>query len=119
MTRRILIGAAIFAALLAVECGGSGPTSTSGGPGPDEVWMQNLSFVPATRTVGVLTTITWTNKDSMDHTVTSGTPGNPEGKFASAVLAPNQTFMHTFNDAGVYPFYCSIHTFMTGTIKVE
>jgi len=81
--------------------------------------MENMSFVPAARTVGVLTTITWTNKDSVDHTVTSGTPGNPDGKFASTVLAPNQTFTHTFNDVGVYPFYCSIHTFMTGTVTVE
>jgi plastocyanin len=81
--------------------------------------MQNTAFVPSTMTVSVGTTITWTNKDSFAHTVTSGTPGNPNGEFASGNIGQNGTFAHTFGAVGVFHFYCSIHQSMTGTITVQ
>jgi plastocyanin len=111
----------VLVGLLLAGCGGkSGGTGPDGNtPGQNEIWMQNMTFVPNAKTISPGTTITWVNKDSFNHTVVSGTPGNPDGKFASSALGPNGTFPHTFNDVGTYPFYCSIHTSMTGTITVQ
>ena len=49
-------------------------------------------------------TITWTNRDSTPHTVTSGVNGQPDGSFDSSpnfnpLMAPGQTFSHTFTEA--------------------
>lgn len=105
---------------LAAGCGSSGTTGPDGNtPGQNEIWLQNTAFVPSAKTISMGTTITWTNKDSFNHTVTSGTPGNPDGKFASGSLAQNGTFPHTFNQAGTFPFYCTIHPSMQGTITVQ
>ena len=69
-------------------------------------------------------TVTWTNKDSTPHTVTSGTGGTPDGKFDSSpgfnpLLAPQQTFSHTFAEAGEFPYYCAIHPNIVGTVNVR
>ena len=90
-----------------------------GNPGANEVWIQNNAFSPPTRTVSVNTTVTWTNKDGAAHTVTSGTPGVPNGDFNSGNMAPGATFSHQFTAAGSYPYYCGIHQSMTGTITVQ
>jgi plastocyanin len=39
-------------------------TNSGGSPGANEVWMQGIAFVPASKTISVGTTITWTNKDN-------------------------------------------------------
>lgn len=89
-------------------------------PPANEVWMQNTSFNPKTKTISAGTEITWVNKDSFNHTVTSGTPGNPDGLFDSGVIGPGGTYKRTFSTAGTYNYYCSIHQdIMTGTITVQ
>lgn len=80
----------------------------------------NTSFNPPTLTISPGATITWTNRDNFDHTVTSGTPGNPSGMFDSGILHSGQTFQFTFNDKGTIPYYCRIHgKAMTGNITVK
>lgn len=61
------------------------------------------------------TKVTWVNNDSMAHTATSGT-----GAWDSGSIAPGQQYSFTFNDAGVYPYFCAIHgqASMSGTIEV-
>jgi plastocyanin len=68
-------------------------------------------------------TVTWTNNDSTVHTVTSGSAGQPDNKFNSSpnlnpLLAPEQTFKHTFEEAGEYPYFCALHPNMVGTVSV-
>ena len=58
-------------------------------------------------------TITWTNRDDVPHNVVS-----VEKKFASPVLDTDEQFSHTFDAAGTYEYYCSIHTKMTGQVVV-
>ena len=84
----------------------------SGNPGANEVWIQSMAFNPGNRTVSVNTTVTWTNKDAVAHTVT-GTG------WGSGNLAQNATFTHTFDTAGSYPYHCTIHPSMTATITVQ
>jgi plastocyanin len=79
-----------------------------------QVVVDNFSFAPATATVPVGTTVTWTNHDDIPHNVVS-----PEQKFKSRVLDTNEVFSHTFDVAGTYKYYCSIHPRMTGQVVVR
>jgi plastocyanin len=81
------------------------------------------AFSPNPINAKVGDTVTWTNDDSQIHTVTSGSNGTPDNKFDSSnggktYLAPKQTFSHTFDAAGDYPYYCILHPAMVGTVKV-
>lgn len=78
------------------------------------VTIQNFAFSPQTITVAPGSTVVWTNKDSVAHTVTSNTGAWP----ASGNLGTNQTFSHTFTKAGAYSYHCSIHPFMTAKVIV-
>jgi plastocyanin len=68
--------------------------------------------------------VTWTNKDSVQHTVTSGKAGSPDSgkEFDSGLtklINPGATFEHTFTKAGTFPYYCQLHPTMTGTVIVS
>jgi plastocyanin len=78
------------------------------------VVVDNFSFAPATATVPVGTTVTWTNHDDIPHNVVSS-----EQKFKSRVLDTDEMFSHTFDVAGTYKYYCSIHPRMTGQVVVR
>lgn len=61
----------------------------------------------------------WTNQDVAAHTVTSGTPdGGPDGIFDSGILLSEATFEYVFEETGSYDYYCIVHPWMTGIIKV-
>jgi plastocyanin len=94
--------------------GSTGNTGGTSGPGANEVFIQGMSFNPGTLTITAGTTVTWTNKDGVDHTVTSNT-----GLFDSGSISTNGTFSHTFTTAGTYPYHCKIHTYMTGSVTVN
>lgn len=71
-------------------------------------------FSPETVTIPVGTTVTWVNRTSAIHTVTSRT-----GAFDSKDVPPGQEFKYTFTQAGTYDYYCRYHSEMTGRIIVE
>ena len=77
------------------------------------VSIQNMSFSPTEITIAKGTTVTWTNNDSVAHTVT----GNATGP-ASSTIQPGGTYQFTFDSAGTFPYHCSIHPSMTGTVQV-
>ena len=79
-----------------------------------EVKIDNFSFGPGTLTVTAGTTVTWTNRDDIPHTVV-GT----EGAFKSKAVDTDEKFSHTFAKPGTYSYFCSIHPKMTGTIVVQ
>ncbi|MFW5714162.1 MAG: cupredoxin domain-containing protein [Brevefilum sp.] len=83
-----------------------------------EVVMQGNTFQPQEITISTGTTITWTNEDAVDHTVTSGTRGSPTEMFDASVGA-GETFSFTFDEPGTYEYFCSIHPGMDGTVIVE
>lgn len=83
-------------------------------PGPNEVWIQGSAFSPETITVTTGTTITWTNKDGVIHTVTSNT-----GLFDSGNIGNNGTYSLKVTAAGTFPYFCKLHTTMTGTVVVN
>jgi plastocyanin len=81
-----------------------------------EVKIDNFTFGPAALTVPVGTTVTWTNKDDIPHTVVS--TDEPKA-FKSKVLDTDEKFSFTFSKAGSYPYFCSIHPKMTGKVIVQ
>ena len=78
------------------------------------VTIKNFSFNPGSITVviGVNNTVTWTNMDTVTHTVTAD-----DGSFNGSIPA-GATFTHTFTIAGNFSYHCSIHKFMKGTVNV-
>jgi plastocyanin len=81
-----------------------------------EVKIDNFSFGPEVTTVAVGTTVTWTNRDDIPHTVVS--TDDPK-TFKSKVLDTDEKFSFTFSKAGTYAYFCSIHPKMTGKVIVK
>jgi plastocyanin len=81
-----------------------------------EAKIDNFSFAPATITVAVGATVTWTNRDDIPHTVVS--TDDPKA-FKSKVLDTDERFSFTFAKAGTFPYFCSIHPKMTGKVVVQ
>jgi plastocyanin len=65
-------------------------------------------------TVPVGTTVTWINHDDDPHTVTS-----TDNVFRSPGLDTDETWAYTFTRPGTYPYYCTLHPLMTGTVIVR
>jgi plastocyanin len=88
--------------------------TTSAAQSGNAVTIQGMAFSPLTLTVAVNTTVTWTNNDGVTHTVTSDA-----AVFNSGNVAPGGTFSYQFTTAGTYPYHCTIHNYMTGTVIVQ
>ena len=83
--------------------------------GSDAVTIAGFAFAPASLTVKVGSSVTWTNKDSATHTVTwdDGSQGS------GSLTAGGAPYTQTFATAGTFAYHCSIHSSMKGTIVVE
>ncbi|MGE5685505.1 MAG: cupredoxin domain-containing protein [Nitrososphaerota archaeon] len=84
----------------------------------------NPSYDPAALTVKKGDKITVTNKDTLPHTVTSGTgPTDPNSakQFDTSILEAGATAdIETTNiNPGEYPFHCTVHPYMTGKLVVQ
>ena len=65
-------------------------------------------------TIKAGTTVTWTNRDDIPHTVAS-----KDRLFKSKVMDTDESYSFTFTTPGEYSYFCSLHPHMTGTIVVE
>ncbi len=99
---------------------GNGNGDDNGGTqqGPDEIWMEGRAFNPGNLEVEVGTTVTWENKSSEVHTVTSGSNRTYDELFDSGNLSPGETFTYTFDEVGQFDYFCRPHTGMTATVTV-
>jgi plastocyanin len=79
-----------------------------------EVKIDNFNFAPAELTVAAGTRVTWTNRDDVPHTVAS-----TNDLFKSKALDTDDQFSFTFDKAGTYEYYCSIHPKMIGKVIVK
>ncbi|OCB64197.1 amidase [Mycobacterium malmoense] len=121
-----LSATALAAAVLLAGCSASRPAAGSGmsmssvsatAPAApvsgDQVNIDGFAFAPATLTVSVGTTVTWTNRDEEPHTVAAS-----DGSFHSPGMGTGATFTHTFTTPGTFEYVCSIHPMMRGTVVV-
>jgi plastocyanin len=80
-----------------------------------EVKIDNFTFAPATLTVTEGTTVKWTNRDDIPHTVVS----EDRSTFKSKALDTDDSFSYTFTKPGTYTYFCSIHPKMTAKVVVQ
>ena len=86
-------------------------------PPPDAtVRIDNFRFIPSELSIPAGTTVVWSNRDDIPHTVTR-TDG-PE-KFASSALDTDGQFSRRFDHAGRFAYFCSLHPHMQGVVIVR
>ena len=93
----------------------SSDSGSSSAVATTSVSIKDMAFSPANISVKVGDTVTWTNHDSIAHTVTE-TDGQTGPKSDS--IEPGKSFVYTFDKAGTYKYNCSVHPSMTGTVTV-
>lgn len=79
------------------------------------VEIKGFAFNPGTITVSKGTTVTWTHNDGAPHTVTTT---SAPADFNSGRMSKGNTFSQTFDTAGTYEYFCSIHPSMKAKIIV-
>ncbi len=89
-------------------------TTTPAATGQNTVTIQNFSFSPSILTVKVGDKVTWTNQDSMGHSVTAD-----DKSFDTGVMANGESKSLTFAKAGSFAYHCSVHPSMMGTVVVQ
>ena len=88
----------------------------SGSPGCEET---DECYLPFEISVDTGTTVSWSNDDTAAHTVTSGLVAEGgDGMFDSSLFTAGTTFEYTFNDTGTFDYFCTVHPWMTGIVKV-
>ena len=126
-----IVFAVVLTALI-TGCGGSTastPSTPSPAPSPSPApapvastitiqtsarTLGTAAYVPNPITVSQGAVITWSNIDAATHDMASDT-----GAWDSGRIAPNGSFNFTFATKGTFPYHCSIHPSMTGTIVVQ
>ncbi len=78
-----------------------------------EIAIENYAFVPKVVSIPKGATVVWINKDESPHNIVA-----TDKQFRSQPLDTNETYSHTFNEAGSTSYYCILHPHMTGTIEV-
>jgi plastocyanin len=137
LVRRSVIAVAatalLTAGLTACTSGSADETSSAKSSGKSDgpvIKLSRLMFMPATTEIKVGTTVTWTNDESISHTVTSGeatgidkttslrSGEKPDGTYDEQLAKKGDSFSFTYDKAGTYPYYCDIHKGMNGEIVV-
>jgi plastocyanin len=93
---------------------GCSKSNNASPPGNDEVFIQSFAFSPSTVSVTLNTTVVWTNKDAVAHTVTSD-----NGLFDSGLLNTDAVYSHQFTTAGTFNYHCTVHPNMLGKVVVQ
>jgi plastocyanin len=76
------------------------------------VAIKNMKFSPATVEIRKGHTVEWKNDDITPHTATGAA-------FDSASIASEASWQHTFTEAGSFPYICTFHPDMKGSVSVK
>ena len=115
MKRRRVIGATL---LLMLGLATVTPALSADGVMAD-VTVRVFQFQPGALEVHGGARVTWTNQDDIPHTVTSGLPGSPDGRFDVQLAGKGASGSATFAEPGVYPYFCAKHPSMRGEVVVR
>ena len=83
------------------------------------VTIQTFQFKPTPIEVPAGAKVSFTNQDDITHTVTSGTPDSPHGRFSHRLEGKGATATVELGRPGVYPYFCERHRSMRGEIRVK
>ena len=109
---RKLLSFALLSAMAA--CGSDSTTTTTTPTLTTSVTMQSTAFTPTAIQVSPGAVVTWTNNDNFQHTVTfDGTVG------AIAAYSTGAKTLTMPTTTGTYPYHCTIHAGMAGTVTVK
>lgn len=116
MKRKMIITilVVIAAAVVFVSCGGGSNGGNDTSSDPNTVLIEDYAYLPVEITIQAGETVTWINKDSVGHTST-----DTEGEFDSGMLGRDESYEYTFDNPGVYDYYCIPHPYMKGKVIVE
>ena len=84
----------------------------------DEYGQLKLCYVPFKVTIPAGSVVMWENVGDQVHTVTSGTLLQPTAHFNSGLIAPDSFYSLQFEVEGIYPYYCMMHPWMSGSVVV-
>ena len=76
--------------------------------------MDGTSFAPNATTVHVGDTVAWVNSDPFPHNVSSAAGG-----FRSGDLDPDRRWTYRAEKPGTFPYVCTLHPGMSGTLTVK
>lgn len=96
------------------QSGGMRQSSGEAAVQTDKVSISNFKFSPAHITVKKGTTVTWTNQDSIPHTVTADSGSGPD----SPRMTEGKTYSYTYEKTGSFPYHCDIHEDMKAIVTV-
>lgn len=98
------------------DAGQAAPASSTSEVDPTVV-VSGMVFQPSTVTIRVGQTVTWKFDDrGIAHNVAAAA-GAPE-RFASTIMTGG-SYSHTFDRPGTYPYTCTLHSGMAGTVVVQ
>jgi plastocyanin len=100
-------------ALLLVTC--SWGVASAAPPGQaHEVTISGMKYQSDVITVHVGDTVQWKNSDVVPHTATA-----TDGSFSSVKISPGGTWKFVAKKLGTFPYICTPHPNMHGTLIVE
>jgi plastocyanin len=115
----------LFAIALTAGCGGSSKSSPTT-PSPmnqgtsvtipmNAQTLGSNAYSPNPVTVASGTTVTWVNNDTIAHTSTS----DSAGVFDTGTIAAGGRASFTFQSKGTFPYHCTFHRGMVGSVVVQ
>lgn len=82
----------------------------------DTVSIKDYAFSPTAIKVKKGTKVTWTNEDTVKHTVTMDDDSKEGPK--SQLFGKGETYSYTFNSVGTFDYHCLPHPYMKATVTV-
>ena len=77
-------------------------------------------YLPLNLEIVTNTKVVWVNEDSVPHNIQSQDEvGKVSDVFNSPPLNTGDRFEYTFDEAGVYNYYCSFHPWRVGVVTVK
>ena len=92
----------------------SGNTPRATAAADTRVTISDFQFAPASVTIDVGDTVTWTNEGPTAHSATAD-----DRSFDTGIFDAGQSRSHTFDEAGTFAYFCTPHPNMRGTVTVR
>lgn len=114
-TITIYLAEGLAGSAAATPTAGTGHSAHMASTDAVQVEISNFAYSPASVTISAGQSVTWTNNDTVAHTVTA----KDRDALQSGTLQPGDTFTKTFDKPGTYEYFCEFHSNMSGVVIVK